>query len=70
MEEQVPLANLFGKVPIYDDNHLELILNTMTKETAMIFLINAVEYSFKKGVYSFAETELISKALRTLDKQN
>ena len=69
MEENKPVAHLFGKIPIYDDNHLELILSSMDKEKALIFLVNAVEFSFKQGVYSFAETELISKSLRELNKK-
>jgi hypothetical protein len=70
MEEQKPIANLFDKIPIYDNNHLEIILKTLNKETATMILVNAVEYSFKKGIFSFAETELISKSLRTLEKKD
>jgi hypothetical protein len=70
MEEQKPIANLFDKIPIYDNNNLEIILKTLNKETATMILVNAVEYSFKKGIFSFAETELISKSLRTLEKKD
>jgi hypothetical protein len=47
-----------------------MILTTLNKQTASMILVDAVEYSFKKGIFSFAETELISKSLRTLEKKD
>lgn len=70
MEEQKPIALLFDKLPIYDKGHLDIILSNLNQDSALMIIVDAVSYSHKKGIFSFAESELISKCLRTLEKKD
>ena len=54
METQQPISHLFGSVPLYSDEHLELILSTLNESSALIFLINAVRFAHQKGIFNFA----------------
>jgi len=40
----------------------------MDKEHANYYLVEAVRYAYQRGLYSFAEAEIISKSIRTLSK--
>jgi hypothetical protein len=68
MEEQKLFGKLFNSIPILNEDHLEVILQTMDKDTSIYFLIQAVKYAHESGVYSLGETEVISKCVRTLSK--
>lgn len=61
-------GNLFGTIDLLSEDHLELILSTMDKEHALYYLIESVKSAHSKGVYSIGESEVISKAIRTLIK--
>jgi hypothetical protein len=69
MEEQQLFGKLFKTIPLYSEEHLEVILQTMNKESANFFLIQAVKHAFDSGVYSIGETEILSKCIRLLAKQ-
>jgi hypothetical protein len=68
MEEQKLFGKLFNSIPLLNEDHLEVLLQTMDKETSIYFLIQAVKYAHESGVYSLGETEVISKCVRTLSK--
>lgn len=69
MEEQnEKYGNLFGTIDLLSEDHLELILATMDKDHALYYLIESVKSSHSKGVYTIGESEVISKAIRTLIK--
>ena len=69
MEEQnKKYGNLFGTIDLLSEDHLELILSTMDKEHALYYLIESVKSAHSKGVYAIGESEVISKAIRTLIK--
>ena len=61
-------GNLFGTIDLLSEDHLELILSAMDKEHALYYLIESVKSAHSKGVYSIGESEVISKAIRTLIK--
>ena len=67
-ETNKPLAILFGRLEITDEQQLETLLDTMNKEVANMFLIHAVKHAYERGVYNIGETEVISKCIRTLSK--
>jgi hypothetical protein len=69
MEEEKLFGELFKSVPIYSDEHLDVILQTMNKNSATYFLIQAVRFAFDQGVYSIGETEVLSKCIRFLSKE-
>lgn len=69
MEEQQLFGKLFKTVPLYSEEHLEVILQTMNKESANFFMIQAVKHAFDSGVYTIGETEILSKCIRLLVKK-
>ncbi len=71
MEEKELFGKLFNSVPLYDENHLNTLLETMSHENAIYLLVQAVKYAYHNGVFSIGETEIISKSIRTLStKEN
>jgi hypothetical protein len=69
MEEQELYGKLFKSIPLYNEEHLELILQTMDEESSIFFMIQAVKHAFDSGVYTIGETEILSKCIRLLAKQ-
>jgi hypothetical protein len=69
MEEQQLFGKLFKTVPLYSEEHLEVILQTINKESANFFMIQAVKHAFDSGVYTIGETEILSKCIRLLAKK-
>lgn len=67
-EENKIYGNLFGSISLLSEDHLELILATMDKEHALYYLIESVKSAHSKGVFTIGESEVISKAIRTLIK--
>lgn len=70
MEKEQILTNLFNSIPVISEDHLELMLNQMSKDDALYILIQSVKYSFHQGTFSIGETEILSKAIRILSKKN
>jgi len=68
MDEKDLFGKLFNVVPLYDENHLETILETMNQENATYLLIQAVKHAYHSGIYSIGESEVISKSIRVLSK--
>lgn len=68
-QEQELFGKLFNTVPLYNEEHLDILLKTMDKESATYLLIQAVKLAYHSGTYSIGETEVISKAIRTLSKK-
>lgn len=68
MEEQKLFGKLFNTIPLLNENHLDVLLQTMDKDTSIYVLIQAVKYAHESGTYSLGETEVISKCVRTLSK--
>lgn len=68
MKEDNSYAVLFGSVELHSEEHIDLILSVMDKEHANYYLVEAVRYAYQRGVYSFAEAEVISKSIRVLAK--
>lgn len=69
MENENLFGKLFDNIPINNEEHLEAILTSMNKETAIYFIVQAVKYAYHNGLYSIGETEVISKAIRELSKK-
>jgi len=68
-EEEEIYGKLFNVIPLMDDNHVDLLLSTMTKETAIYYLTHAVNLAYHNGVYSLGESEILSKSIRMLNKE-
>lgn len=71
MEEKNELyGELFGSIPLQNEQHLEVLLDTMSKNDSVYLLTQAVKYAFNQGAYSIGEAEVLSKAIRILNKTN
>jgi len=69
MEQQQELfGKLFNTIPLYNEDHLDVLLSTMDKEQSIYILTQAVNFAFHSGVFSLGESEIISKSIRTLNK--
>jgi len=66
--EQEKYGNLFGTIDLLSEEHLELILSAMDNEHALYYLVESVKSAHRKGSFTIGETEIISKAIRTLLK--
>jgi hypothetical protein len=44
-------------------------MDSMDKEQASYYLIQAVSHAYHSGVYTIGEAEVISKAIRTVSKK-
>jgi hypothetical protein len=70
MEQQPELfGKLFNTIPLYNESHLDTLLDTMTEDTSIYYLIQAIKFAYESGVYSMGECEVISKAIRISSKK-
>jgi len=70
MEEQQELfGKLFNTIPLYNESHLDTLLDTMNKDTSIYYLIQAIKFAYESGLYSMGECEVISKAIRISSKK-
>lgn len=69
-EQQKPFGKLFGTIELSSEEHLDLILQTMNKDNATFIVIQALTLAYKSGIYTMGETEVLSKCIRTLSKQD
>jgi hypothetical protein len=68
-QEQELFGKLFNSIPLYNESHLDAIMDSMDKEQASYYLIQAVSHAYHSGVYTIGEAEVISKAIRTVSKK-
>jgi hypothetical protein len=61
-------GNLFGTINLLNEDHLDLILSTMTKDHSIYYLVEAVKSAHKRGAFTIGESEIISKSIRVLSK--
>lgn len=62
-------AQVFGTINLFSEEHLEAILSTMDREHALYYLVESVKAAYKRGSFTIGETEIISKAIRTISTQ-
>jgi hypothetical protein len=68
-EENKIYGNLFGVIDLLNEEHLDALLSSMNKDHALFYLIEAVKSAHKRGTFTIGETEVISKAIRTMSRQ-
>ena len=69
-EENKIYGNLFGSINLLSEDHLEIILSTMDNDHAIYYLIESVKAAHKRGAFTIGESEIISKSIRTLSKND
>jgi hypothetical protein len=65
-EEQKLFGKLFDTIPLVSEDHMNVIQQTLDKETALYMLVQAVKYAYHNNQYTLAEAEIISKSIRLL----
>jgi hypothetical protein len=71
MEEETKIyGNLFGVIDLFNEEHLDAILTTMDREHSIYYLVEAVKSAHKRGAFTIGETEVISKAIRTISNES
>ena len=68
MQEEKLYGKLFGTIPLYNDDHMDMLLNTMTKDNAIYYLTQAVKLGYESQLYSLGEAEVLSRSIRLLSK--
>lgn len=62
-------GNLFNTIDLLSEDHLEVILETMDKSHALVYIIESVKVAHDRNAFSIGETEVISKAIRILSRK-
>jgi hypothetical protein len=70
MNEEKLFGQLFNTIPLLTENHLDTLLETLDREHSIYYLVQAVKYAHSQGVYSLGESEILSKSIRILSKDN
>ena len=58
--------NFFNRFNLKTEKEVNELINNLTKEQSLYFLIESVKHSYEKGVFNLHESELISKSIRML----
>jgi hypothetical protein len=62
-------GKIFDEVPIISEDHLEIMLSSMSNQEAIYYLVQATKSAHNRGAFSIGECEIISKAIRILSKK-
>lgn len=69
-EEQSEIyGNLFGTITLLTEEHLDVLLASMDKNHSIYYLVEAVKAAHKRGAFTIGESEIISKSIRVLTKE-
>jgi hypothetical protein len=66
--ENKEFCKLFNSISIISEEHLEIILSTMSQKDAIYLLVQAVKHAHHLGIFSIGEAEVISKSIRVISK--
>lgn len=59
---------LLGSLQFMSEEHLELFMQTLDKNSSIYCLVEAVKYCNSRGAFTLGEAELLAKAIRTISK--
>ena len=62
-------GKIFNSVELINEDHLDVILQTMDEESSLFFLIESIKMAYNRNVYTIGEVEVISKAIRVISKK-
>jgi hypothetical protein len=65
-EKKELYGNLFGTIDILSEDHLNIMLTTMDKDSSLYFIVESLKAAHKRGAFTIGETEVISKAIRVI----
>jgi len=61
-------GNLFGTINLLSEDHLDVILNAMDRDHSIFYIVEAVKSAQKRGAFTLGESEILSKAIRVLSR--
>jgi len=67
---QNPIGNLFGNIQYNSSEQLNLLIDNLNDEQAVIMIKFACEKALYSGIYSLEETEILLKSLRKFHNNN
>jgi len=71
MEEKKEIyGNLFGTIEILSEEHLEVMLSSMDKDSATYFVVEALKAAHKRGAFTIGEVEVVSRAIRSISRND
>lgn len=59
---------LFGSMNFSSNEHIELFMEQLDVNSSIYCLVEAVKYAHARGSFSIGETELLSRSIRTISK--
>jgi len=65
-QEKQPIMYLFEEVAIYNPEDIDSLIDNLTEEQAKFMLMKSIQMSYKHGLFSLPESEIVSKSLRIL----
>jgi hypothetical protein len=68
--ENKVFGNLFNSIDLVNENHLDAILETMDRSHSLIYLVEAVKAAHERNAFTIGETEVISRAIRVLSRND
>lgn len=69
MENQKqPLNFLLGSIAVYKPEDVDTLIENMNFEQSLFYVIQAIQYGHNSNLFTLQESELLSKALRILNK--
>jgi hypothetical protein len=68
MKNEELFGQLFKTIPLYSEEHLEMIIQTMDAKEALYLAVQALTYSHKQGTFTLGESEIVSKVVRILSR--
>jgi 20S proteasome alpha/beta subunit len=69
-EKKETYGNLFGTIEILSEEHLEVMLSSMDKDSATYFVVEALKAAHKRGAFTIGEVEVVSKAIRSISRND
>lgn len=63
-----PLNFLLGSIAVYNPEDVDTLIENMSFEQSLFYVIQAIQYGHNSNLFSLQESELLSKALRILNK--
>lgn len=67
---QNPIGDLFSKIQYSSSEQLNLLIDNLNDEQAIIMIKFACEKALYSGIYSLEETEILLKSLRKFHNNN
>lgn len=58
--------NFFNRFNLKSEKEVNDLINNLTKEQSLYFLIESVKFAYENNIYKLHESELISKSIRVL----